>query len=64
MIISDQGDFLMAYNLSKLKAPRMTGRVLKIFTSILEKTFAGKIIINKLKQDPYSKEFQLRSRMK
>ncbi|MEA1910662.1 MAG: amidase [Spirochaetota bacterium] len=41
----------MAYNLSKLKAPRMTGRALKIFTSIMESNFPGKIIIKKIMTD-------------
>ncbi|RKX86179.1 MAG: amidase [Spirochaetes bacterium] len=41
----------MVYNLSKLKAPRMTGRALKIFTSVLESNFPGKIIIKKIMDD-------------
>ncbi len=41
----------MAYNLSKLKAPRMTGTALKIFTSMLEGPFPGKLIIKKLMKD-------------
>ena len=41
----------MAYNLSKLKAPHLTGISLKLFTAILETTFPGKLIIKKLMAD-------------
>lgn len=41
----------MAYNLSKLKAPHLTGTSLKIFTTILESNFPGKLIIKKLMAD-------------
>ncbi len=41
----------MAYNLSKLKAPHLTGNSLKLFTAVLETNFPGKLIINKLMDD-------------
>jgi len=41
----------MAYNLSKLKAPHLTGNPLKIFTAVLESNFPGKLIIKKLMDD-------------
>jgi Asp-tRNA(Asn)/Glu-tRNA(Gln) amidotransferase A subunit family amidase len=41
----------MAYNLSKLKAPHLTGSSLKLFTAVLETNFPGKLIINKLMAD-------------
>ena len=41
----------MAYNLSKLKAPHLTGGSLKLFTSVLETNFPGKLIIKKLMTD-------------
>lgn len=41
----------MAYNLSKLKAPHLTGSSLKLFTTVLETNFPGKLIIKKLMAD-------------
>ncbi|MCK5671957.1 MAG: amidase [Spirochaetales bacterium] len=41
----------MSYNLSKLKAPHLTGSSLKLFTAVLETNFPGKLIIKKLMAD-------------
>ena len=41
----------MAYNLSRLKAPHLTGSSLKLFTALLETNFPGKLIIKKLMAD-------------
>lgn len=45
------GEYEMAYNLSKLKAPHLTGSSLRLFTAILETNFPGKLIIKKLMKD-------------
>jgi Asp-tRNA(Asn)/Glu-tRNA(Gln) amidotransferase A subunit family amidase len=41
----------MAYDLSKLKAPHLTGTSLRLFTAVLETNFPGKLIIKKLMAD-------------
>ena len=41
----------MAYNLSKLKSPYLTGTPLRIFAAVLESIFPGKLIIKKIMKD-------------
>ncbi len=41
----------MAYNLSKLRAPRMTGFAFKLFTAVLESSFPGKMLAFKILKD-------------
>ena len=41
----------MSYNLLKLKAPRMAGRVFSIFAELLESSFPGKALSMKLMKD-------------
>ncbi len=41
----------MAYNLSKLKSPYLTGISLRIFTALLESSFPGKLVIKKIMAD-------------